>query len=462
MDKIWKNLEDKKNILILGFGREGQSTYTFIRRFDTERVLTIADANESIHENKLFAGDKHVHFVTGKKYLEHLGGYDCIIKTPGISLSDAMLASVEKTLTSQAGLFLKVFRDQTIGVTGTKGKSTTSSFIHYALSESGKDSVLLGNIGVPPFDMLENIKAETTIVFELSSHMLQSVTVSPHIALALNIFPEHLDYYETMERYVASKARIFSYQKKEDILVMDTDPLLLQAVAKYGTLAHQVSWGATPSTLHAFVPYIGVAAELSIKTEDREIPFYTKQTKTSINGDHVLRGLLLAGIAACYGGAKPEAVARALETFKGLSHRLENIGKWKGVTFINDSISTIPESALAALKSFPHTNIIIVGGLDRGVSYAKLVDVIIHNRELTVLCIDETGERIFANLLPYQREPKRYYLMENLEKAVEKCYELLPNGGEVLLSPAAASYSQFKNFEERGAAFKQYAQTYGT
>ena len=461
MDKIWSAIKSHKNILILGFGREGQSTYTFIRHFDKERILTIADASEGVRENSIFHGDKNVRFIAGKKYLENLSGYDCIIKTPGISLPDATLASLSKQLTSQAGLFLEAYRDQTIGVTGTKGKSTTASFIRHTFSESGKKSVLLGNIGVPPFDMLEKIAEDTMIVFELSSHMLQTVSVSPHIALVLNIFPEHLDYYETMERYTASKAHIFQYQNNDDILVMDTDPLLLEAVIKYGTRARRITWETQLDSAHAYAPRVAASGDLVIKSVAGEIPFRTKLTKTSVNGEHVLRGLCLAGVAACYAGAEPAVVAGALETFQGLSHRLENIGQWKGVTFINDSISTIPESALAGLKAFPSTNVLVIGGLDRGISYAKLIDTITHERELSVLCIDETGERIYAELLPYQQEPKKYFLLSDLESAVKKSYEILPKGGTVLLSPAAASYTQFKNFEERGKAFAAYAKKYG-
>nr|MBP7804729.1 hypothetical protein [Candidatus Paceibacterota bacterium] len=162
-----------------------------------------------------------------------------------------------------------------------------------------------------------------------------------------------------------------------------------------------------------------------------------------------------------YVGANPEKAKQALETFQGLSHRLQNIGVWKGITFINDSISTIPESALAALRAFPKTNVLILGGLDRGISYEKLIATIREMPDLYVLLIDETGERMYAELLPHQSDPKKYFLLPDLEAAVKKSYDLLGNGGVVLLSPAAASYSQFKNFEERGKAFEEYAKKYG-
>lgn len=457
MDKIWQKIAPKEKILILGFGREGLSSYVFIRSHDKERILTIADASADVEHNPIFKDDSHVRFITGKKYLEHLNGFDLILKAPGISLPDPVLFEHRNTLSSQAALFLEAFRDQTIGVTGTKGKSTTSTFIHHFLKLSGKESLLLGNIGVPPFDMLGDIQPETVIVFELSSHMLQTVRVSPHIALALNIFPEHLDYYETMERYVASKAHIFEHQRKEDFLVTDDNIELEEIIKKTGTHAKRISWNETDAECAP----LERGGELFIKKGEEEIPFYTLDTKTSVNGHHVLRGLLLGAIAGTYAGAEPSLAKQALETFQGLSHRLQNIGVWKGITFINDSISTIPESALAALRAFPKTNVLILGGLDRGISYEKLIATIREMPDLYVLLIDETGERIYAELLPHQADPKKYFLLPDLEAAVKKCYDLLGNGGLVLLSPAAASYSQFKNFEERGKAFEEYAKKYG-
>lgn len=461
MDKIWKKIEPYSNILILGFGREGQSSYSFIRAHDTDRVLTIADASEAVRENTLCANDPHVRYVTGKKYLEDFSGYDCIIKTPGISLTDGALAETRGRLTSQAALFLEAYRMQTIGVTGTKGKSTTSTFIHHALRASGVDSILLGNIGVPPFDALTSIQEETKIVFELSSHMLQTAQTSPHIALVLNIFPEHLDYYETMDRYIASKANIFRFQTKDDILVYDTNELLLDAIKTYGTHAQQVTWGGEPSEALPYVPKHTENDALYIGQTPHDILFYDRTVTTSINGAHVVRGLLLAAIAASYGGADPHLAASALSTFHGLPHRLENVGMYRGVTFINDSISTIPESALAALAAFPETNVLILGGMDRGVSYDALTSMIKKHPKLFVICINETGERIYAELMLAGGNVDNYFLLENLEQAVQKAYTLLPDGGTVLFSPAAASYTQFKNFEERGRAFAEYAKKFG-
>ena len=435
MDSIWTLIEPYTSILILGFGREGQSTYAYIRANDKDRILTIADASESVRENTILKNDTNVRFVLGPDYLKDLSGYDCIIKTPGISLPDSTIKSLGERLTSQADLFLRTYRHQTLGVTGTKGKSTTASFIHYALLASGKKSVLLGNIGVPPFDAVEQIELDSAVVFELSSHMLQTATVSPHVAVFLNIFPEHLDYYDSMEAYAASKANIFRFAFPGDILVTGDSEAVDGLVKKYGTQAHLVTWDTEPDP-----PY----------------SFYVPE-KTLLKGDHMLRNLALGAAAACYIGGDSDSVRESLATFQGLPHRMENIGTYKGITFINDSISTIPESAIAALNAFPDTNVLILGGMDRGVPYAKLADELLNHPDLSVICIDEAGKRIYAEA----KDKTNFILLDTLEAAVKKSYELLPEGGTVLLSPAAASYTEFKNFEERGKAFATYAEKYG-
>ncbi len=435
MDDIWTQIEPHAKVLILGFGKEGQSTYSFIRTEDKERVLAIADANDAVRENALVQSDKKIEYRIGAEYLHGLTDFDLVIKTPGISLPGAVIAELGEKLTSQADMFLKAFHNRIIGITGTKGKSTTASFIHAALLASGKKSVLIGNIGVPPFDALGEIDLKTAIVFELSSHMLQTVSASPHVAVFLNIFPEHLDYYDSMEAYADSKANIFRFQRDEDILVTGESEALEELLRKHGSKAYRVTWDTEP---------------------DAPSSFYLPET-TLLKGEHMLRNLALGAAAACYMGGDIEIVRDTLATFRGLPHRMEDVGTYRGVTFINDSISTIPESAIAALHAFPETDILIVGGKDRGIPYGKLTEELLDHPDLRVLCIDEAGKRI-ASL---SKDAANFFLLDDLEEAVRRSYELLPEGGTVLLSPAAASYTQFKNFEERGTAFAGFAKKYG-
>ncbi|MFA6515392.1 MAG: UDP-N-acetylmuramoyl-L-alanine--D-glutamate ligase [Candidatus Paceibacterota bacterium] len=429
---IWNNIKKYNNILVLGFGKEGQSTYLFIRGYDKSKVITIADQNEKIETLNIFSEDSNVRFITGDDYLKHLDNYDCIIKTPGISLSEKILTDLNQKLTSQADLFLREYRMQVIGITGTKGKSTTASFINHFLVTSGKDSILVGNIGLPPFDLIKNIHSKTIVVYELSSHMLQGVRVSPHYALLLNVFPEHLDYYKLMDNYTKAKAKIFEYQDEGDFLAIGKDKGAIDLVNRFISKAKKVD-----------------GSEFS---DFKENEF--------IRSRQIMENIILGAQVAILVGAKPQLFMEAVATFKTLSHRLQIVGKYKDITFIDDSISTIPEATIVALEAYPETDILILGGMDRGISYTNLVDELVKKENLKIYCVDVAGKRIYEELLKINPNNKNYLLFDNLEEIVKKSYEMLPHGGVVLLSPAAASYTQFKNFEERGDAFAKFAMKY--
>jgi UDP-N-acetylmuramoylalanine--D-glutamate ligase len=428
---IWDNLKKYNDILILGFGKEGQSTYLFIREHNKSKVITIADQNEKIENLDIFRGDLNIKFITGKDYLKNLEDYDCIIKTPGISLSEDILLKLNKILTSQADLFLKEYRMQIIGITGTKGKSTTASFINHFLITSGKNSILVGNIGLPPFNQIKNIHPGTIVVYELSSHMLQGVTVSPHYALLLNVFPEHLDYYQTMDNYTKAKARIFEYQNEEDFLAIGKESGAIDLVNKFRSEAKKVEG----------------------------IEFLEFKENEYIKSKQIMDNIILGAQVAVLAGAKPQLFIEAVKTFKTLPHRLQVVGKYKNITFIDDSISTIPEATIVALEAYPQTNILILGGMDRGISYYNLVNELVKKENLKIYCVDGAGKRIYEELIKINPHDN-YLLFDDLEAIVKKSYEMLPRGGMVLLSPAAASYTQFKNFEERGDTFAKLAMKY--
>jgi UDP-N-acetylmuramoylalanine--D-glutamate ligase len=434
MNNIWNHLKLYKNILILGFGREGQSTYSFIRENDKDYLLVIADLKDEIKNNPLIKGDSDLKFVTGESYLDDLSKYDCIIKTPGISLSAELIKELDDKLTSQADLFINQYRTQIIGVTGTKGKSTTASFIHHFLQISGCDSILVGNIGVPPFDLINSIRSNTIIVFELSSHMLQTVSASPHYAILLNVFPEHLDYHQTLENYSDSKSNIFKFQDTDDFLAVGENKGAKDLVAKFGH--------------NAVILNQNNFSEFAINK--------------FINSRQIMQNIILGAEIALLAGAKKDLFGKALETFRSLPHRLQIIGTFKGITFIDDSISTIPESTLVALDAYPQTDILILGGKDRGISYESFAGGLSKRRNLKIFCLDEAGKKIYDLLIKNNLEKENYFLFSNLEEIVKKCYEVLVlTGGIVLLSPAAASYTQFKNFEERGDVYKNLVEKYG-
>ena len=217
IDSIFRRLRGKK-ILVAGFGREGKSTLNFLNKFLPNAVIGVADMNESALQ---MLDNKRYNLYYGENYLDAASDYDIVIKTPGISVKDINIEYSK--ISSQTDLFLEAFHNQVIGVTGTKGKSTTSTLIYHLLKESGKDVILAGNIGIPVFDCIGNINKRTIIVYELSAHQLQFIGRSPHVGVLLNVFEEHLDHFGTFEKYKEAKINVLRYMKDNDIAVLNNE-----------------------------------------------------------------------------------------------------------------------------------------------------------------------------------------------------------------------------------------------
>ena len=409
----------EKRILILGFGREGKSTLRFLQKYIPEAVVAVADKNEM---------EGVQHFGTG--YLESMYNYDIVIKTPGISLKGFDTKGVE--ITSQTDLFLNQFHNQTIGITGTNGKSTTTSLIYHLLKSSGRDAILTGNIGIPCFDIMEDIQPESIIVYELSAHQLEYVHESPRVGVLLNVFEEHLDHFGSMSRYKSAKLNIMRFMGENDTAVIH-ETLLDDA------------W-------RLFVNNIVFSLF--------DISEFVDETALPLKGEHNLLNVK-ASLLACYAYDNTDyrELIPYLYTFKPLEHRLEPVGTFGGVTFYNDSISTIPQAAVSACQALGRVDFLLLGGYDRGIDYQPLVDYLREHPVPHLLFTGKAGERMMnllrdsgidADLQPYETMDAAFkYLIINAQA-----------GDVCLLSPAASSYDQYKNFEERGAKFKALALTF--
>ena len=215
-NKILEHLKNKK-IAIVGFGREGKSTYKFIRKYLNNQELEILDGNEKLLElNEELKSDKNLKIITGKNYLDNLEKYDLIIKSPGVKFKDLDISKFEDKITSQLGLTLDFYKQNVIGITGTKGKSTTTSLIFKVLKDQGYDAYLLGNIGIPIFDYIEKFNENSKLVIEMAALQLEYVKTSPHIGIILNLFEEHLDFFKSKEHYFLAKLNMFKYQDNSD------------------------------------------------------------------------------------------------------------------------------------------------------------------------------------------------------------------------------------------------------
>lgn len=432
------NLLEHENILILGFGREGRSTYQFIRKHFPDKVVGIYDKNpiKDTLQNAVIHG--------GSSFHEILKDYDLVIKSPGIVL-DIQDSSILKKVTSQTDLFLDFYRSQTIGITGTKGKSTTSSLIYHILHSSGRNALLVGNIGVPVFDQLENISDQTLVVYELSSHQLEYVTHSPHIGVLLNIYEEHLDHYGTFEKYKAAKENIYKFQQKGDFLLYNKE--FFELPGDFKAEADTITNTSTDAEAVVQDDQISYQGHVITLNEDDIL----------LQGQHNIYNIGVAYVITHRCGITDSEFMNAVKTFQPLPHRMEYVAEVNGVRYYNDSISTCCETTIQAVLGIKNIDTVILGGMDRGIPYEPLVDFLLDSDIRNIILLPDTGLRIEKLIYDSGRKRKDQQLLvvSDVNESVAAAKKVTAKGKTCLFSPAAASYGFFKNFEERGNVFKK-------
>jgi len=423
MKATLRSLLSGKRVLILGYGREGRSTFRWAQEAGGWTALDVADQSAAI---ELPGGHR---LISGPGYLDALEDYDLVFKTPGIVLPKPPSA-YRCAITSQVELFLGRYRDQVIGITGTKGKSTTSTLLYHVLKKSGMDCLLGGNIGVPVLDLAGDVGPDTAIVLELSCHQLEYCSVSPARAMLLNLYEDHLDHYGTFENYIRAKRHIYLNQRPTDILWCGSNAL--------------PPAGACPSRV------VEVAADVLPFRHLSDLP------GVRLRGEHNRLNCAFVWLAARELGVTEEQFLSALESYRPLPHRLELLGSLDGVDYYDDSISTTAESAMSAVNSVPNASILLLGGMDRGIEYDALVDFLLQSPLSDVVLMYASGKRLqtLVEERGARQSGPRFHLVEDLSAAVAWVKANARPGAACILSPAAASYGYFKNFEERGDAFK--------
>ncbi len=458
MIEILKNKIENKNVVILGFGREGQSTYKLIRKYFPKMLLTIADKNENIIEDKNYHyNDKNLKFVLGKKHLKKLNDYDVILKTPGISLNHLNRPVAKKRLTSQSDIFLQAYSEQTIGITGTKGKSTTASLVHEMIKCHTNNTVLVGNIGIAPFDSISQIDKNTKIVFELSSHQLEHIRKSPHIGVLLNIFHEHLDHYPLFNDYKNTKFFITKFQGKNDHFIYNADDeTIIKAIDKYSSKKKSHSFSLIKTLNDGCF-----ADEKSIHfVKDNESQeFFNVTAPRFLKGEHNLKNIMAAIICCKISGIPDEAILDGIRAFRGLQHRLEYVGNFRNIHFYNDSIATIPEATIEAVRTIKNIDTIILGGYDRGLDYNYLTEFLAGTSIRNLIFMGKAGERMRELIRDHNYNNQKYFSVENFNDAFKIIKRNTRIGKVCLLSPAAASYDIFRDFIERGEVYKKLARS---
>ncbi len=444
--KIINKLKNKE-IAILGFGKEGQSTYRFIRKYLPDKFVTILDLKD-ISNNELLVGDNNIEVIWGDKYLDNLNKYDLIIKAPGISLKDIKDVEILNKITSQLELLLEVNSSNIIGITGTKGKSTTTSLLYQVFKNQGKDVFLLGNIGIPVLDNIEEYKKDTTLVIEMSSHQLEFIKVSPHIGIILNLFQDHLDHDGDLAHYHNNKLNIFKYQKKEDIAIYADDNRYLHNYIENGSyrgILYNVRFDNTNGDDHSVRIDNGkiyVGQELVYSDGER-----------NLIGDHNLKNIMFVILVAKLYNLDLEKACQTIMNFKGLKYRMECIGTYDDITYYNDTIATIPEATISAIEALKDVDTLIFGGMDRGIEYQFFTDYLKKSNINNFICMPTTGNTIGKILK--EESSKNVFFAETLQEAYEINKKQTSKGKICLLSPAASSYEYFKNFEEKGKCFEE-------
>ena len=402
-------------ILVAGYGREGRSTERLIKSLLPQADLTIADGSDCIREESAREC------------------YDMVIKSPGVPMK--LMKGDPAKVTSQVDIFLQVYADMVVGITGTKGKSTTATLVSHLLP----GSILAGNIGIPLFDIIDNLDEGVTVVAELSCHQLELLHRSPHIAVILNLFQEHLDHYRSYDDYKMAKMQIALHQQPGDHFFYCTDNEELKTLVERER-CHMVG------ELH---PY----SINEITDEEREL-----LEACPLLGEHNKSNALVAcRMASLVARQTLSTLHSLLSTFQGLRHRLEHVpGDRRGIKWYNDSISTIPEATIAALKALEPVGSVmtlILGGFDRGIDYTPLVEYLGDHPVRNLVFVGAAGRRILEEIRNSKIEIKNYLVEDDYTKIVPWCAKHTHRRKICLMSPAAASYDSFRNFEARGDFF---------
>jgi len=384
-----------------------------------------------------------------KDYLNNLEAYDLIVRSPGVHPQPLEHLPKEK-ITSQTRLFMELCPAKIIGVTGTKGKGTTSSLIYEMLKKQGFDAYLGGNIGKPPFEFLDNLNVHSVVVLELSSFQLIDVEKSPNISVMLMITSEHLNWHKDLEEYVFAKRNIFKFQTEKDFAIINKDypesresDMETNGKIYFVSTEDECDRGAFIRQNSVWIKDLDLE-EMVINTKDILLP-----------GVHNLENVTAATMAAYLAGVSIGNIAYVLKNFKGLEHRLELVDTINGVKFYDDSFSTTPESAIAAIKAFKNPEILILGGASKNSDFTELGKVIIEATNIkAIIGIGEEWEKIKAHLTNLNSDVLVLEGAKDMETVVSAAAKLAVADDVVILSPACASFGMFKDYKDRGNQFK--------
>lgn len=445
------------HVLILGAARQGLALARWLSRHGANVTLNDSRREEDLVSAKKSLSDVNVTWVVGGHPLELLDTTEVLCISGGVPLTLPIVEEALKRgipLSNDSQIFMEVVPCKTVGITGSAGKTTTTTLVgNMAKLAKGDHAFIGGNIGDPLINYVDNMNADDLAVLELSSFQLDQMNISPNIAAVLNITPNHLDRHGTMEAYTNAKARILEFQSANDTAILGRDDKGawgLKNRVKGNLLSfslQDLEEGLNGTYLHDGL--------LSLRDGFAYIPLLMRE-KVQLRGDHNIANVLAAFAIGHAAGFKLDDMLEAVEEFRGVPHRLEWVRELNGVRWYNDSIATAPERAAAAVHAFSEPIVLMLGGRDKNLPWGELAKLI-HERVDHVVLFGEAGEMIQNAITAYSGVGSvDVHRATTLKEAVTLAAEVASAGDVVLLSPGGTSFDEFKDFAERGEAFRKW------
>lgn len=447
-----------KTVAVLGLSVEGLDTMAYFHAKGARIWCCDRRTKEELGDTYTKLKGIAAGFQLGENYLAHLERFDFIVRTPGMSLRLPELAALNKKgkeITSATKLFFIECPAPIIGVTGTKGKGTTSTLISEMLTAGGMHAWLGGNVGVPLLSKVDAMKPTDVVVLELSSFQLEDAKESPHIAVVLRTTQDHLanqdrlaaNFHESRESYVEAKKSIVRYQTDDDITILNADDPTSRSFA--GATGARVMYFSRTDATDAYV------RDHTVYLSDHDTPVrIASLSEIKLRGEHNLDNIAAASLAAWAAGVSVSAIRKAALSFEGLPHRLETVRTVRKVLYVNDSFSTVPETAIAALESFEEPVILIAGGSEKGSDFTQLGKVIATRHVKALIAIGLMTDRIVTAAKNAGYKGQIITGCTNMKEIVKRAAAVARARDVVLMSPACASFDMFHNYKERGKQFK--------
>ena len=445
--EIFMDLKNKR-VLVVGLGKSGVASAQFLKAHGARVTVSDAKPPDQLGEGINHLLDQGIVVETGGHGERTFRGQDLIVVSPGVPVDAPPLVqarSLGEPVIGEVELAAQFLPRNIVAITGSNGKTTTTSLIGEVLSAGGFRTIVGGNIGTPAISLVDQATEESYIVLEVSSFQLETIhTFRPRIAVVLNVTPDHLDRHRTFEAYVNAKARIFENQQAEDFAVLNADDRTCVEMAArtkaqvfWFSRKKEVKQGAYVQQKQIF--FRGATGQQEIMLVS-EIP---------LKGAHNLENVLAAVCAGALVGCAPEKISQAVRAFKAVEHRLEYVATIRGVEYYNDSKATNVDATIKALESFPANIHLILGGKDKGSDYSVLNDLL-RQRVKRVYTIGAAAAKIESQI-----KGAEVMHAETLQNAVKSAAQSAEAGDVVLLAPACSSFDQFRNYEHRGKTFKE-------